>query len=232
MNNEYIQVIHSLLMKYEHKDDAVKMKKYMRNQFEFFGLRAPQRKELVKILIKKYGMPPEEHFNEIVYELWELPERDYQSIALELMDRKIKHFKEKDVELLEYLIIHKSWWDTVDWIASKHIGAYFVQYPQNKKDITRKWIGSGNIWLQRTAIIFQLKYKKQTDEELLYSYINQCLGSEEFFIDKAIGWSLREYSKTNPQSVRNFVDKTPLSKLSKREALKVMKKNKCVFLKN
>ncbi|GGP14727.1 DNA alkylation repair protein [Oceanobacillus neutriphilus] len=226
MNYEYTQIIHDLLLKYADSNEAEKMKRYMRNQYEFYGLRAPQRKELVKSLIQNHGTPPEEHFQEIIQELWGLPERDYQSIALELLDRKIKHFEEEDIELLEYLVINKSWWDTVDWIATKHVGHYFMQYPQNKKAVTGKWIDSGNIWLQRSAIIFQLKYKTHTDEDLLFKYINRCLGLEEFFINKAIGWALREYSKTNPQSVLEFVDKTPLSKLSKTEALKAIKKNK------
>ncbi len=224
MNNEYTQLIHELLNKYRNNNEALKMKRYMRDQYDFFGIRAPQRKELVKSLIKKHGLPSEESFNNIIYELWKLPEREYQSIGLELLDRKIKRFQAEDIELLEYLIINKSWWDTVDWIASKHTGYYFQQYPENKKVITSKWIGSKNIWLQRTAILFQLKHKTLTDEELLYDYINQCLDSEEFFIKKAIGWALREYSKTNLQSVLDFVERTSLSKLSKKEALKAVKK--------
>lgn len=224
MRNEYTQAIHNLLIRYENKGEALKMKRYMRNQYDFLGLRAPQRKELVRSLIKEHGNPPKECFNEIIYELWGLHERDYQSVALELLDREIKRFKEDDIELLEYLITNKSWWDTVDWIASKHIGHYFQQYPENKKVITSKWIGSNNLWLRRSALLFQLKYKTLTDEELLYDFINQCLVSDEFFIKKAIGWALREYSKTNPKSVLIYVDRTPLSKLSKTEALKAIKK--------
>lgn len=112
------------------------MKSYMRNQFEFFGLRAPRRMELVGSLIQIYGLPPEECFNNIIYELCELPERYYQSIALELQDQKVTGFKEEDIELLEYLIINKSWWDTVDWIAFRHTGLYFQQYPEYKLEIT------------------------------------------------------------------------------------------------
>lgn len=189
MKSEYTQLIHDLLTKYENKNEAIKMKRYMRDQFEFFGLRAPQRKELVRTLIKNYGLPPEDNFNNVIYELWKLPERDYQSIGLELLDRKVKRFNVEDIELIEYLIVNKSWWDTVDWIASKHVGSYFQQYPQRKKIITGQWIDSKNIWLQRSAILFQLKYKTLTDEELLYDYITQCLESDEFFIKKAIGWA-------------------------------------------
>lgn len=87
MRNEYTQAIHNLLIRYENKCEALKMKRYMRNQYDFFGLRAPQRKELVKLLIKVHGNPPKGCFNEIIYELWGLPERDYQSVALELLDR-------------------------------------------------------------------------------------------------------------------------------------------------
>lgn len=224
MMNEYIRLIKTLLLSYENQDNAVIMKKYMRDQFAFIGMKAPQRKELVRKLIKLNGIPSEDEFPSVIAELWQAPEREYQYLALELLDRKMKHFEEKDMEWLENLIVNKSWWDTVDWIASKHIGSYFMQYPGNKNDITRRWIDSNDIWLKRTAILFQLKYKTRTDEKLLYAYINQCLGSTEFFINKAIGWALREYSKTNPQSVINFVEQTPLTKLSKTEALKVIKK--------
>ncbi|GAB2565015.1 DNA alkylation repair protein [Gracilibacillus alcaliphilus] len=223
MKNEYIQIIQGLLTPYENKQEAIKMKQYMRNQYDFLGIRAPQRKQLVRFLIKEHGLPSEESFKTIIYELWALPERDYQSIALELIDRKSKQFKEDDIELIEDLITNKSWWDTVDWIASKHAGNYFLQYPENKWVITERWIQSDNIWLQRSAIIFQLKYKTDTDEAHLYDYITQCLGSDEFFINKAIGWALREYSKINPQSVLDFVDRTPLPKFSRTEALKVIK---------
>jgi 3-methyladenine DNA glycosylase AlkD len=111
MKSQYIKHIQSKLIKYENTKDALALQKYMRDKFKFIGLRAPQRKELVKSLIREHGPPSENQFNDLIYELWELPERDYQSVALELLDDKAKKFKEEDIQLLEYLIINKSWWD-------------------------------------------------------------------------------------------------------------------------
>jgi len=124
------------------------------------------------------------------------------------------------------MITTKSWWDTVDFIAAKLVGDYFKKYPNQIGKYIQKWINSDNMWLQRTAILFQLKYKNQLDPKLLKYIIQSQLGSNEFFINKAIGWVLREYSKTNPTWVFNFVNTNEkgLSNLSKTEALRLMKK--------
>jgi len=93
-------------------------------------------------------------------------------------------------------------------------------FPDLIPEWNNRWISSENMWLRRTAILFQLKYKEKTDKDLLYSNIIECSGEKEFFIRKAIGWSLRELSKTYPEEVRRFVDKNKISGLSRREALK------------
>ena len=125
--------------------------------------------------------------------------------------------------MLEFIITNKSWWDTVDFIASHLVGNYFKKYPDKIEEYINKWMLSKNIWLQRTALLFQLKYKVALNPVLLENIIKQFLYSKEFFINKAIGWILREYSKTNPQWVINFVKKYPLHNLSKREALRLIK---------
>jgi len=103
------------------------------------------------------------------------------------------------------------------------MGDYFKMYPEQIKKYVDKWLASGNMWLQRSALLFQLKYKKDLDEELMAYTINNLLGSKEFFINKAIGWMLREYSRTNPDWVIEFADKTELNNLSKREALRLIR---------
>lgn len=118
------------------------------------------------------------------------------------------------------MITHKSWWDTIDFIASNLVGAYFKHFPEVKVNTIKKWLASENIWKQRTALLFQLKYKDQLDTSLLKYIIISLLGSDEFFINKAIGWILREYSKTNPEWVLSFTAENKLDKLSQREALK------------
>jgi len=124
--------------------------------------------------------------------------------------------------LAEWLIINKSWWDTVDSLASNCVGTYFRFYPEKIEYYNSKWITSDNMWLNRTAIIFQLKYKKDTDFELLKNNIRHHSHQREFFIKKAIGWSLREYSKVNPSAVIKFIDENELQNLSIREASKYL----------
>ncbi|MCK5077528.1 MAG: DNA alkylation repair protein, partial [Calditrichia bacterium] len=117
----------------------------------------------------------------------------------------------------------KSWWDTVDFIATNLVGPLFEKYSELIIPYTKKWMDSGNIWLQRTSILFQLKYKEKTDFKLIIGFIQQCSSSNEFFIQKAIGWILREYSKTDASTVIEFVKNNKLAPLSEREALKWLK---------
>jgi len=144
---------------------------------------------------------------------------------MEFLNKSAKKADEKIIELYVYTITHKSWWDTVDFITSNLVGTYLKRFPEQRKTLTSQWMKSENMWLQRTCLLFQLKYKSETNTEILHQFISQLSGSNAFFIRKAIGWILREYSKTNPDFVINYVEKYPLSGLSKREALKWLKNN-------
>jgi len=121
---------------------------------------------------------------------------------------------------MEYCIIHKSWWDSVDHIASECLTDYFKIFPEQIFPVTSTWNTSNNMWLQRSSIMFQKAFKQKTDTALLSQYIINRKDSKEFFIRKAIGWALREYSKTNPAWVKQFVKENKLHSLSEREALK------------
>jgi 3-methyladenine DNA glycosylase AlkD len=151
-----------------------------------------------------------------------MPQRECQYIAQEMAHRVIRKPAEADLQLFEYMVTEKSWWDTVDFIAANILGRYFKNHPDAILPAVEKWLASGNIWLQRSAILFQLKYKSELDTALLAATISPLIGSKEFFINKAIGWVLREYSKTNPQWVVNYCEQTDLNGLSKREALMVI----------
>ena len=131
---------------------------------------------------------------------------------------------EQTIKLYEYLIMNKSWWDTVDMIASKFIGNMFLRFPDLREEYLTKWLNSENIWLRRVCILYQLKYKENTDTKILERVISKTSNTNEFFLNKAIGWILREYSKTNAEYVKNFVKNYNLSNLSKREALKWLNK--------
>jgi len=155
-----------------------------------------------------------------------MPEREYQRAALELIEMK-KSLRPLDMTWLEKLLVTKSWWDTID-VLSPHIMGYLFQtypelisqYPELISQYPDRWIESENIWLQRSAIIYLLFYRGNMDEERLFRYILRRAGSNEFFVQKAIGWMLREYAKTRPESVKNFVAHHELKPLGRREALK------------
>ena len=154
--------------------------------------------------------------------LWTRPQREYQHFGQELAFKYLKQFEPADLDLLEYMVTHKSWWDTVDYIAVKLIGGYFKIYPDQRNQQIQQWMESKNIWLQRSSLLFQLKYRNNLDTAFLSSVIKQLLGSNEFFINKAIGWVLREYSKTDQEWVRAFVKENTLAPLSKKEALRLI----------
>lgn len=203
-------------------EEAIPMKKYMKNKFDFFGIKSPLRKDIYKDFKNKYGLLPDENFEEIIKWCWKQNEREYQYFAMEFLSKRMKKSTLEIIDLFEFMIVEKSWWDTVDFIAAVLVGDYFKRFPGEIKRITEKWMNSGNIWLQRSCLLFQLKYKNKTDVELMEYFIVRLLGSKEFFINKAIGWILREYSKTKPQVVVNIVERHSLSGLSNREALKWM----------
>ena len=205
-------------------ENAEKMSDYMQNKFEFFGINAQPRRQATRKLMRQDNRPDYEELEEIVKELWKLPEREFQYFGQELLQRYTNKFDQEIIELFEYMITHKSWWDTVDIIAKKLVGEYFKKFPEQRNRYIGKWINSDNIWLQRTALLFQLGYKEKTDVELLFTLVEKLKDSEEFFIQKAIGWALREYSRIDPDKIEQFIQATELPSLSEREGRKNIQK--------
>jgi len=222
MIEDFIETLALELQKNANVKIAIEQKAYMRNQFEYYGIKTPQRREIQKPFFVKQFLPKKREAVQIVKALWNKPHRDYQYIAQELMFKYSQQFEEKDMAILEFMVVNKSWWDTVDFIATKLMGAYFKTYPKKRKAFVTKWLKSNNIWLQRSALLFQLKYKEELDTRLLEYTIEPLLGSKEFFINKAIGWLLRDYSRVNPQWVLDYVHNTALNSLSSREALRLI----------
>jgi len=221
--NEYLHDIELEFRKLANHEVAEGQSAYMNGQFVFFGVKTPQRKEIQKLFFAKDRLPAKPELENIIKELWSKPERELQYLAMELFWKFRKQFEENDIELMEYMVVNKSWWDTVDMIAGRLMGEYFLKFPERRKEYIDKWLASGNMWLQRSAVLFQLNYKDKTDSDLLAYIINSLKGSKEFFINKAIGWALRNYGKTNPVWVMEFAEKTELSNLSRREALRLIK---------
>jgi 3-methyladenine DNA glycosylase AlkD len=199
---------------------AAPMKKYMRDQFEYLGIKSPQFRVLMKEFIAANGLPPIVDLDIILRELWALPQREFQYVGTSLLGRSEKELPSKFIKTMEYMIITKSWWDTVDSISGGTLGVHFKRFPDVREKYLAKWRASDNFWLRRATILFQLNYKKETDFALLCDIICENLNSTEFFINKAIGWSLRQYARVDPQAVKKFVKSTPLHPLSRREAMK------------
>lgn len=198
---------------------AVEMAAYMKNLFPFLGIAKPQRAALTKEFIK--AKKEEDGVDwAFVFDCYRKEEREYQYLAIDYLLNVKNRLTPNDLDSIEALIVTKSWWDTVDAIDNLPAEIY-RNYPEVEKRILR-WANSESIWLRRTAIDFQLQYKDRTNKELLAAIIEANLGSSEFFVNKAIGWALREYSKTNRDWVAEFVSSHPLSKLSVREAGKYL----------
>ena len=222
----YVKSIQTLFIEHADPKQAAPMKRYMRDQFEYLGIKSPSMGELLKQFFNDHGLPDITNLDSIVCDLWSLPDREFQYVATSLIAKFENQLPEEFIETLEYLLVTKSWWDTVDTISTGVIGLHFKLYPKVRRKYLAKWRKSDNFWLRRATILFQLDYKQETDFDLLCDIIRENLGSQEFFINKAIGWALRQYTRVDPQAVRKFVAETPLHPLSAREALKWLEKRK------
>lgn len=220
LENE-IEIVTRLYQEHRNEENAGPMKKYMKDHFLFLGIKSPLRKELEKQFFKETGILKEPFEKDFVTGLWEKEEREYHYTAITYIGKFIKKLPKELIPFLEKLITTKSWWDSVDSIAPL-VGELAKKYPEVIGENIDDWAVDENSWLRRTAILFQLKYKQLTNEDLLYDYIVKNADSKEFFIQKAIGWALREYSKTNPSSVKAFIEGNQLAPLSIREGSKYL----------
>lgn len=207
-----------------HPSQAAAMAKYMKHLFIYLGIKKPLRAELEAPFIATCKKLPYDSLTYLVKTLWQKEAREYQYTAMVLM-RSSKIYKHKQsIELLEWLLVNKSWWDSVDAIAAQLVGPYFLQHPAQQAKYIDAWKHSSNMWLNRTTLIFQLKHKFKTDIPLLFGLLEYFAPEKEFFIKKAVGWALRQLSYTHPVEVVEFVNTHRLQPLSRREALKALER--------
>lgn len=195
-------------------------KAYMRNQFDFFGLTSPDRKHLVREYWKQHEPITINDLPEFIELCWQHPMREMQYAGMDVVIQHAKKLQRKDLAMLELMITEKSWWDTVDVVAARCAGVYFQKFPEEIPLRIEAWMQTGNLWLMRSALLFQLHYKRQTNVQLLQSLIIRLQHHPDFFIRKSIGWVLRQYARTDARFVKHFVNTQELSALSKKEALK------------
>lgn len=203
---------------------AIQAKNYVKGKYEFFGIKAPERRAIFKEIIRNAGLPEQEVFSSLIRELWNKPQREFQYFGMEVSEKMLRKSTKDFIEDIEFMLTPKSWWDTIDFLASKTLGKYFRKYPGRIQPITDLWLKGDDIWLKRSCLLFQKDYKHNTDVELLQKVILACKDSRNFFLRKGIGWALREYSKSDPEWVLRFVKDHDLPKLSEKEVLKRIKK--------
>ena len=200
---------------------AVSMERYMQDKFRFLGVRGATRTEIYK----KY-FPEARKSKEIDWDFietcWNKEEREFQYVVVYYLKTMQKFLKRDDISRLKFLIVTKSWWDTVDLLA-KVVGSLVIRF-EGLDQLMLEWSKDSNIWLRRVAMLHQLSFKEKVDKELLEKILLANLDDNEFFINKAVGWALRDYSKFNPEWVTKFIEKNRgnMANLSLREASKYL----------
>ncbi len=218
--NMEAQMLLKELQNLANADDALAMKAYMRGRFEFLGVKTPARRKAAKAFFKKHGGADIDW--RFVRQAWEHPFREMQYAALDYLETRKNLLRPGDLPQLKKLAQSKSWWDTIDFL-DRLAGGIIAGFPETRPVILQ-WSRDEDIWLRRLAIDHQLLRKDQTDQHLLEQILVNNLNQTEFFINKAIGWALRDYSKTNPEWVKNFIRQHhgKMAPLSIREASKYL----------
>jgi 3-methyladenine DNA glycosylase AlkD len=219
---QLVSALRKELTKYADLETSEGAAAYMRNQFEFLGIKTPLRRELAKDLTNKSKDLTERELIELCKELWAQPEREFQYIGCDLLAKNAKRLSPSYLKRdAPWFIKNKSWWDTADSVR-KSIEVVVSMNPDLKSEM-EKWIVSNNIWIVRSALIHQLTLGSKTDAKLLFKFCEIQAQEKEFFIAKGLGWALRSYSYVDPQAVKRFIKVHPeLTPLAKREGLKAI----------
>lgn len=202
-------------------ENALQMAAYMKDHFAFFGIKAPDRRLAQKPLIESLSEATGDELIEFASACWTEEQREIQYVAADALRKYVGALQARHLVDLKDLIATKSWWDTVDSLAVHTVGP-LVAANGDLVLVMDEWIDDDNMWLARTAILHQLSYKERTDADRLFAYVDKRASDTEFFIRKALGWAMRQYSRTDPGAVRDYVaaNEDRLSGLTKREALK------------
>jgi 3-methyladenine DNA glycosylase AlkD len=225
MQMRFLSELKRQLKKSANPDQAKKMKAYMKSTMPYYGVQTPSRKIIFKSLTKDLKFDSSKDWEETVLNLWDKAEyREERYVAIGLTQLRIaKPFQSpKALSLYEHMIVSGAWWDYVDDIASHNVGPLLSEYPKEMTKTMLRWSRDKNMWKRRSSIICQLGFGNETDLKLLYACIEPSLDSKEFFLQKAIGWALRQYAWRNAKEIKRYVkqNEARLSNLSRREALK------------
>lgn len=208
-------------------DKAVEMAAYMKTDMPFWGIQKPDREPIYRKLAKDFAPADHDEYSQVIRKIWNGKHREEKYAALDYAVRCKKFIQTSMIPLYEELVRDGAWWDLVDPLATLLIGVAFLNDQKTVKPIMKDWIDDDDMWIRRTAILSMNKHKEKTDEKLLYDFCLRRAHEKEFFIRKAIGWALREYSYKAPDSVIKFLkaNRGTLSPLSYREGAKQLVRN-------
>ena len=209
---------------------APQQQAYMKSEMPFLGVTVPQCRQIARSLFKAHPLSDARDWESAILALWRNAthrEERYVAVELLLFERCSTWIEPARVPMMEELVVTGAWWDYVDAIAGRGMWTMLDAHPRPAKALLRQWSKDDNVWKRRTAILAQLRAKGRTDRKLLADVIRPSIDDAEFFLRKGIGWALREFSKTDPDWVAEFVDShAGLSSLSRREALKHLERTR------
>jgi len=218
------------LVKVGDPERAQGQQKYMKSLLPFHGVRVPEVRRIARSVARAHPIADSEQLEREVLTIWRTAthrEQRYGAIELAYAPPYRQWLIPDRLPMLDEMVVTGAWWDYVDQLAAKHLGHLLANYQTEIKPVLLAWSTDPDIWRRRTAILSQLRFKQDTDVDFLQTVIEPSLGESEFFLRKAIGWALREYSKVDPHFVTEYVatNQARLSPLSRREALKAIERN-------
>ncbi|MAK04530.1 MAG: DNA alkylation repair protein [Euryarchaeota archaeon] len=227
MENRIIKYITNTLNDNKNSKDAIQMQRYLKTTMPFYGVKSPILNTIVNDVNNLHLISNQEEYNSVIMDIWNLSHREEKYISIKLARKWKKYITLEALTVYEKMIREGQWWDFIDPISQGLIGILLMNNRFKMNKILDKWIKDENLWIRRSAILAHLKHKENTDYKKLFEYCLKCAHEKEFFIQKAIGWVLREFSKTEPEIVYAFIqdNERVLSNLSKREGMKYIKKN-------
>ena len=203
---------------------------YMKSDMPYLGVGVPECRRIAGAVFARHPLPDADAWEAAVLDLWRRAahrEERYAAVELLLFRRYSSWLEPSRLPMIEEMVVTGAWWDYVDAIAGRGVGAMLAAHPRPMKTILREWATDDDLWKRRTAILAQLRAKHGTDPKLLADAIRPSIGHPEFFLRKGIGWALREHSGTDPGWVTTFVDAHPEpSAPSRREALKHLERQR------
>ncbi len=222
MPHPITEIIRSGLREAGNEEFAVNMQAYMKSSLPFHGVKSKEQAAISKPLFREHPIREFDEYKTVIEELWssEYREEKYAAIACARHHKKLITLDA--IPIYEMMIREGAWWDYVDVIAVHLVGPVLLSSPEHMVPLLRLWIDDENMWIRRTAILAQLMFKEKMDTGLLFEFCDKRLHEDEFFIRKAIGWVLRQHSKTDPDVIRAYVDsrRDKMSGLTLREASK------------